>query len=90
MPGGPSSLDAAQQPVPSVPSSGGLTCQVCGVAAFATLDAQRSHFRLDWHRYNARRALRALAPLTEQQFDDLDDGLCAGRLERREREGGVI
>ena len=46
----------------------GLTCACCGVgtrgsslAPFATPEAQREHFRGDWHRLNARRRAKAFS-----------------------------
>ena len=58
----------------STASAAGLTCLVCDVASFANVDSQRAHFRLDWHRFNVKRALRGSPPVSEEQFDDLDDG----------------
>lgn len=42
----------------STAAPGGLTCQVCG-ATFGELEAQREHFRSDWHRFNVSRHLRS-------------------------------
>lgn len=55
------------------PGGSGLTCTVCGIPAFASVDTQRAHFHLDWHRFNARRALRGQPAVSEPDFDALDD-----------------
>lgn len=50
----------------------GLTCSTCGpgaALAFASLEAQRAHFRADWHRFNLKRRLVGLGPVTEDGFD---------------------
>lgn len=52
----------------------GLTCSTCGAGAplaFASLEAQRAHFSADWHRFNLKRRLAGLAPVTEERFDDM-------------------
>lgn len=43
------------------------TCAGCHVV-FSSGDAQRDHYRSDWHRYNLRRKVAELPPLTEAAF----------------------
>ena len=54
-------------------SSTGPTCIACGVGVagapgFASAEEQRSHFSLDWHRYNVKRRVAGQAPVGEAQF----------------------
>lgn len=43
------------------------TCTACRLE-FPAFDAQKEHFRSDWHRYNLKRKVVELAPVTEEQF----------------------
>jgi pre-60S factor REI1 len=49
--------------------SGGalLTCITCGVG-FHEGDLQRAHYKTDWHRYNLKRKVVQLPPVTEGEF----------------------
>ncbi|KAI9478854.1 MAG: C2H2 type zinc-finger-domain-containing protein [Benjaminiella poitrasii] len=49
------------------PSSGLYTCLACQVA-FQSADSQRNHYRSDWHRYNLKRKVVNLPPVTLDQF----------------------
>lgn len=49
----------------------GATCNACGIASFPTLDEQRQHYKTDWHRFNIKRRLSAIKPITEEEFDKL-------------------
>ncbi|MFH4982428.1 hypothetical protein AB6A40_009137 [Gnathostoma spinigerum] len=49
--------------------STGLTCLACRVV-FATGELQKEHYRTDWHRYNLKRKIVGLPPVTLSQFDD--------------------
>jgi pre-60S factor REI1 len=33
---------------------------------------QRLHYKLDWHRYNLKRKLGGLEPVTEEKFTELE------------------
>ncbi|KAG2183738.1 hypothetical protein INT43_006749 [Umbelopsis isabellina] len=48
--------------------SGIFTCMACQVA-FRSSDGQRNHYRSDWHRYNLKRKVADLPPITAAQFD---------------------
>ncbi|EIW79206.1 hypothetical protein CONPUDRAFT_74690 [Coniophora puteana RWD-64-598 SS2] len=67
----------APSPEPVLPSSTGnaRACNICLSAAFEDVNAQRSHFRSDWHRYNVKIRLNGGNPVTEAAFDELVDGL---------------
>nr|CCA17466.1 conserved hypothetical protein [Albugo laibachii Nc14] len=45
-----------------------LTCRACQ-QLFNCFDAQKEHFREDWHRYNLKRKVAGLIPVTKAQFD---------------------
>ncbi|KAI8087688.1 C2H2 type zinc-finger-domain-containing protein [Gilbertella persicaria] len=51
----------------STPSSGLYTCLACQVA-FQSAEGQRNHYRSDWHRYNLKRKVVNLPPVTSDQF----------------------
>lgn len=44
------------------------TCTACRLE-FATFNDQKEHFRADWHRYNLKRKVVELPPVTEEQFN---------------------
>jgi len=45
-----------------------LTCITCRVG-FHSSDLQRSHYKSDWHRYNLKRKVIQLDPVTEEKFN---------------------
>ncbi|KAI1908349.1 pre-60S factor rei1 [Ophidiomyces ophidiicola] len=51
------------------PSTHPFTCNTCQVA-FRGSDAQRAHMRGDWHRYNLKRRVASLPPLSSETFAD--------------------
>ena len=44
-----------------------FTCLTCRVL-FEDADNQREHYKTDWHRYNLKRKLVELQPVTEEEF----------------------
>lgn len=46
-----------------------LTCITCRVA-FRDADLQREHYKSDWHRYNLKRKIIQLPPVTVENFAD--------------------
>lgn len=44
-----------------------LTCLNCSVR-FANADLQRDHYKTDWHRYNLKRRVAELPPVTAEEF----------------------
>uniref|UniRef100_A0A336LMG6 CSON012274 protein n=1 Tax=Culicoides sonorensis TaxID=179676 RepID=A0A336LMG6_CULSO len=47
-----------------------LTCLNCSVR-FSTSEAQRDHFKTDWHRYNLKRKIAELPPVSAEGFEKL-------------------
>ena len=45
----------------------GYTCITCRVA-FTDADLQRAHYKTDWHRYNLKRKVAELPPVTAENF----------------------
>ncbi|EGD94060.1 C2H2 finger domain-containing protein [Trichophyton tonsurans CBS 112818] len=45
------------------------TCNTCQVA-FRSSEAQRGHMRSDWHRYNLKRRVATLPPISSEVFTD--------------------
>lgn len=50
-------------------SSGLFTCITCRVG-FRDGDLQRAHYKTDWHRYNLKRKVADLPPVTADVFQD--------------------
>jgi pre-60S factor REI1 len=46
-----------------------FTCVTCNVA-FNDPDVQREHYKSDWHRYNLKRKVAELAPITFESFHE--------------------
>ena len=46
-----------------------FTCVTCNVA-FKESEKQRTHYKSDWHRYNLKRKVADLAPVSAQAFAD--------------------
>ncbi|KAJ3264454.1 hypothetical protein HDU77_008469 [Chytriomyces hyalinus] len=44
-------------------------CGTCGIGLFASVDAQRSHFRSDWHAANVKRRLSKQSTLSLPDFE---------------------
>ncbi|CAO3702375.1 unnamed protein product [Rhizopus stolonifer] len=44
-----------------------FTCLACQVA-FPTSEKQRTHYRSDWHKYNLKRKIAQLTPISAEQF----------------------
>ncbi|KAF9105372.1 hypothetical protein BGX27_009656 [Mortierella sp. AM989] len=53
--------------MPDAPRSSLFTCLACHVA-FKSADIQREHYRSDWHRYNLKRKMVELPPITAEMF----------------------
>jgi hypothetical protein len=74
---------------------GASTCIACGLGVagapgFGSLEEQRLHFRTDWHRYNVKRRVTGLQPVSEEQFAaliDRDDAADVGSLSGSESGG---
>jgi pre-60S factor REI1 len=55
------------------PGSGIYTCLACQVA-FKSGEGQRTHYRSEWHRYNLKRKVDSLPPVTSEQFNSKAQG----------------
>lgn len=53
----------------SVQSTHPFTCNTCQVA-FRSSELQRAHMQTDWHRYNLKRRVASLPPLSSEVFTD--------------------
>lgn len=54
----------------SLPSKGeNLSCSYCH-SQFSSLQLQREHYKLDWHRYNIKQSLLNKSPISEQSFTE--------------------
>ncbi|KAG9302237.1 hypothetical protein G9A89_008728 [Geosiphon pyriformis] len=53
--------------VPQKPRSHLFTCLACQVA-FSTAEQQRTHYGTDWHRYNLKRKVADLPPISDDVF----------------------
>ncbi|CAN6674360.1 tRNA endonuclease Vms1p [Trichomonascus vanleenenianus] len=70
---------------------GGATCSYCGLIPNAsTKEEMRSHFRKDYHKYNIKRRLKGLAPMSEDEFEtaigDLDESISGSEDEESDAE----
>ncbi|CAI4228995.1 unnamed protein product [Auanema sp. JU1783] len=64
--------------------------QTCGSCQFV-LDPDRSqivaHYQSPWHKYNIKRSVRGLSPVTEEDFDENDlDSVAIDNIEQNEEE----
>ncbi|XP_055913892.1 cytoplasmic 60S subunit biogenesis factor ZNF622 [Eupeodes corollae] len=50
-------------------SSAALTCINCNIK-FANTDFHREHYKTDWHRYNLKRRIAALPPVSADEFQN--------------------
>ncbi|XP_034824068.1 cytoplasmic 60S subunit biogenesis factor ZNF622 [Maniola hyperantus] len=48
--------------------SNNYTCITCQVL-FKTAELQREHYKLDWHRYNLKRKVASIPPVTLEEFE---------------------
>ncbi len=68
-------------------ASSGYTCITCQVA-FAESDLQRAHYKTDWHRYNLKRKVAELPPVTAENFQQrvLAQRAATAELEAKQSE----
>ncbi|KAF9096808.1 hypothetical protein BGX23_010378 [Mortierella sp. AD031] len=69
-------------PIPAVATSldsAVPSCRICGIANLESVEKQREHVRLDWHRYNLKQQLldKSARPITEQQFENMIQDLSS-------------
>ncbi|KAG0375982.1 hypothetical protein BGX24_008417, partial [Mortierella sp. AD032] len=55
------------------------SCRICGIANLESVEKQREHVRLDWHRYNLKQQLldKSARPINEQQFENMIQDLSS-------------
>ncbi|KAG5418423.1 REH1 [Candida metapsilosis] len=51
----------------SNPATSSFTCNTCGIK-FISADLQRQHMKTEWHRYNLKRKVAQLPPITSETF----------------------
>ncbi|KAF9933995.1 hypothetical protein FBU30_003713 [Linnemannia zychae] len=73
------SIQRAASPVATSLDSAVPSCRICGIASFESVEKQREHVRLDWHRYNLKQQLldKSARPITEQQFESMIQDLSS-------------
>ncbi len=62
------------------PHSQLFTCLACQVA-FKTAEVQRTHYGTDWHRYNLKRKVADLPPVTSEVFTQKVLGEYSSKLD---------
>lgn len=63
---------ASMQPVSAVGANSAshpYTCNTCQVA-YRNIDLQKAHMKSDWHRYNLKRRVASLPPISSEVFTD--------------------
>lgn len=71
---------AAQKPAVATSLDSAVpSCRICGIANLESVEKQREHVRLDWHRYNLKQQLldKSARPITEQQFENMIQDLSS-------------
>ncbi|KAL8363398.1 hypothetical protein RB601_009257 [Gaeumannomyces tritici] len=61
--------DAGDSSKMGAPASHPYTCNSCHVA-FRNIELQKGHMRGDWHRYNLKRRVASLAPISSEVFNE--------------------
>ncbi|GJJ76190.1 hypothetical protein EMPS_08549 [Entomortierella parvispora] len=69
----PDSIDSSGRGTPTSVDSAIPSCRICGIAQFDSVEKQREHVKLDWHRYNLKQQLldKRAGPISEQQFESI-------------------
>ncbi|TLD24986.1 hypothetical protein PspLS_06108 [Pyricularia sp. CBS 133598] len=67
--GGPDPGDASGVSASGAPASHPYTCNTCHVA-FRNIDLQKNHMKGDWHRYNLKRRVASLPPISSEIFNE--------------------
>lgn len=44
------------------------SCGTCGGESFISIESHREHFRSEWHRYNLKRRVAGLFPVSQNDF----------------------
>lgn len=76
------SATATVAPAPNIATTHPYTCNTCQVA-FRSSDGQRTHMHTDWHRYNLKRRITELPPISSETFaEKVLSSQATSRLER--------
>ncbi|KAM9879991.1 zinc finger protein Yan [Verticillium dahliae] len=59
----------ASNPPAGESASHPFTCNTCTIA-YRNIDLQRGHMKSDWHRYNLKRRVASLPPITSETFNE--------------------
>ncbi|PTB38585.1 uncharacterized protein TrAFT101_006599 [Trichoderma asperellum] len=63
------SVQSALPVAQAAPSTHPYTCNSCQVA-YRNIDLQKTHMKSDWHRYNLKRRVASLPPITAEVFTE--------------------
>jgi len=63
----PTPFTPSSVPTTNAAESGSFTCISC-LVAFDSGDDQRNHYKTDWHRYNLKRKVAEMQPITQDEF----------------------
>ncbi|KAF9916637.1 hypothetical protein BX616_003210 [Lobosporangium transversale] len=71
--------DTVATPVPTSLDSAAPSCRICGITQFESVEKQREHVKLDWHRYNLKQQLlnKQAKPISEAQFENMIQDLSS-------------
>lgn len=78
----PTSVSTSAAAAPP-PIGTGISCQTCPQAEFDTIEEQRTHFKSDWHRYNAKVKLNASGKVVSlEEWDNMVEGVYPSAIAR--------
>lgn len=69
--------------------SGNFTCVTCRVL-YEDGDAQRLHYKSDWHRYNLKRKVASLPPVAEAVFSEKSSKLATSKITSAENHSTIL
>ncbi|XP_062986316.1 cytoplasmic 60S subunit biogenesis factor ZNF622 [Elgaria multicarinata webbii] len=62
-------MSSEPSPDPAASTMASYTCITCRVA-FKDAEVQRAHYKTDWHRYNLKRKVAEMPPVTAENFQE--------------------
>ena len=72
------STSTGTKPKPPISTSqapvGSLSCQSCPNTLFESVEEQRTHFKSDWHRYNAKARMEGKGVVDAEQWENMVEG----------------
>lgn len=63
-----STLSISSNPLPTNLPVAHYSCGTCGTECFNSIDSHREHYRSEWHRYNLKRRVAGLPPISKTDF----------------------